>query len=191
MAWRVGQNIPQQFCKWYKTQRSCWFTREFCCHSKGPWQAGEFDKPEFSWNKGKCKVLHLERNNPGSQTAWGPTSWKAAFRKRAWGSWLTRASSVISWPRRSTTSWTAWGRLSWGGQGKFSLYSAGGTLLSPSLELSCRLRLPLCLWAEQCWDPFVGQLAQMGHNPAAKFFYCPRWDMLHAEFLSKMVPGPL
>ncbi|KAK4820270.1 hypothetical protein QYF61_022840 [Mycteria americana] len=34
------------------------------------------------FNKGKCKVLHLGRNNLCTSTGWGLTGWKAALQRR-------------------------------------------------------------------------------------------------------------
>ncbi|KAM9591200.1 putative nicotine oxidoreductase isoform 2-T3 [Morphnus guianensis] len=48
------------------------------------------DRNLMHFNKGKCQVLHLRRDNPMHQyTCWGLPSWKAAWQRRTWGSWWT------------------------------------------------------------------------------------------------------
>ncbi|KAK4823681.1 hypothetical protein QYF61_005652 [Mycteria americana] len=53
--------------------------------AEGPALSGEWADMKFK--KGKCKVLHLGRNN--SRHHWRLTGWKATLQKRTWGSWWT------------------------------------------------------------------------------------------------------
>ena len=43
----------------------------------------------MKFNKGKLKVLPLGKNRPMHQYTLGAANWKAAWPKRAWGSWWT------------------------------------------------------------------------------------------------------
>ena len=77
----------------------------------------------------RCKVLHMGRNNPMCQYRLGPTSWKAALRKRTHpeGSWWTPrwpcTSNMPLWPSRPVASWAALGRALPAGQGRWSFPS--------------------------------------------------------------------
>jgi len=46
------------------------------------------DRNLTNFNRGKCKVLHLERKQP-HQHILEVCSWKVALQKRPWGSWWT------------------------------------------------------------------------------------------------------
>ena len=63
------------------------------------------------FNKAEGSVLHQVGAMPGIGTDWGKISWRAALRRRTWGSWWmrswTRASSARSQPGRPTVFWAA------------------------------------------------------------------------------------
>ncbi|PKU42724.1 rna-directed dna polymerase from mobile element jockey-like [Limosa lapponica baueri] len=48
-------------------------------------------KSVMKFNKGKCKVLHLGRNNYIHWSDWGLTCRRAALWKKIWESWWTRS----------------------------------------------------------------------------------------------------
>jgi len=50
------------------------------------------DRNFMKFNKGKCQVLPLERNNPRYQVVW-TTSWRASLTKRTWRCWWTTGST--------------------------------------------------------------------------------------------------
>ena len=39
------------------------------------------------FNKGKCRVLHLGRNNAYISTAWELICWRGSLQRRTWVSW--------------------------------------------------------------------------------------------------------
>lgn len=58
------------YCSWYRTVSSDWHTRELCCHSEGPWRAGEIGREEsheVQFNRGRSKVLSLQSSNTRHQ----------------------------------------------------------------------------------------------------------------------------
>ena len=80
------------------------------------------DRNLVKFIKGNCKVLHLGRNNPMHQYVLGPTSWKAVWQRRPWGSWWTPscpcASNVPLRQRQPTAPWAALGRVLPADQGR-------------------------------------------------------------------------
>lgn len=58
---------------------------------------GYAEKNCLKFSKGKCRVLHLEKNNPKcTSIGWGSTCWKTALWRRMLVLWWTTG---CSWPR--------------------------------------------------------------------------------------------
>lgn len=70
MTWMMEQSDPKHIYRWYKTERSGWYTRELCWHPEGPGQARELGSEE------PCEVQQ-GRNNFMQHICSGTTNQKA------------------------------------------------------------------------------------------------------------------
>lgn len=103
-------SCTQEVCSWYKTQRSGWYSRGFCCCSETGHHAGEKRRRkicEVKWRQNAKFCTWVGITSCASYML-GPAGWKATLQGRIWSSWWMAA--VCSHGRKdTTTSWASEG----------------------------------------------------------------------------------
>lgn len=102
-------------------------------------------------NNEKCKVLHQWGTAPDIRICWGPSSWKAVWQKRSWGSWCTPGSA---WVRDMPCgAKKAYGVLGCSGQSVTSRLRRWGHTWSTMSSSGLSTRVTSTYWREFSQEP--------------------------------------